>query len=426
MVALPRGFRIDQPQFWTNLALPGIVAVTLVLAIGLAWRQRFSLARSALAAMLVTYITLAISMRILYPHSYRLPTIAAGVMAFVMALATAQTLSQPAPRRWWSLGIAAIVGVSLGGVFPQLLRSADASTAPSSASLPPITYVAPIESPSRAAIRLRPDVNIHPGDGSANVLAGRAIITVHPLLTFISRSPDRFWTCFAARAAREGPPRRLLGFQRAADDDVELNFADDATSRLQGTIGDNGTLKLHAESLLPVDVFSHLNTFTEVHIAGHERLSISFSPCPAEVIALTPQDGAPARFAYVDADRQFHVVEASQSEKGPFRSLATGRLAKGAALTITLFDSGNPLATITLHDWASQASTAPSPTAGWGVPQNAIEFSLAGSSPRSTASFYITLAATSVGRGFDSVGHTAGTYVNRVDVQTEKPIPATR
>lgn len=83
-------------------------------------------------------------------------------------------------------------------------------------------------------------------------------------------------------------------------------------------------------------------------------------------------------------------------------------------LTVTLHDEGAPLASLELKDWAAQASTAVSPTAGWGVPVNAIEFSLDSEDPRSPASFFVTLAATSVGRGFSSVGHAAGAYRNRL------------
>jgi hypothetical protein len=55
-------------------------------------------------------------------------------------------------------------------------------------------------------------------------------------------------------------------------------------------------------------------------------------------------------------------------------------------------------------------------TAGWGVPVNAIEFSLADDGPASPASIFVTLAGTSVGRGWDCVGHNAGTYRNRISV----------
>jgi hypothetical protein len=61
------------------------------------------------------------------------------------------------------------------------------------------------------------------------------------------------------------------------------------------------------------------------------------------------------------------------------------------------------------------ASTELSPNPGWGLPQNAIEFSLP--DPASPANLFITLASTSVGRGFDSVSHAPGTYRNRIRIQ---------
>jgi hypothetical protein len=112
------------------------------------------------------------------------------------------------------------------------------------------------------------------------------------------------------------------------------------------------------------------------------------------------------------------VVQATSGEKGPFHPLASGRLDRGEPLTITILDRDQPVASLTLLDWSSQASTELSPTAGWGLPQNAIEFSLSDPDPASPATLFITLASTSVGRGFDSVGHTPGTYRNRIWILT--------
>ncbi len=127
--------------------------------------------------------------------------------------------------------------------------------------------------------------------------------------------------------------------------------------------------------------------------------------------------GRPLRLAYRDAGNRFHVVEAASGEKGPFRELAAGPLSRSASLRVTIHDRGKAVAVMVLEDWAAQTGTALSPTAGWGVPVNAIEFSLSGDAPTSTAGIYFTLAGTSVGRGWDSVGHAGGTYRNRIKVE---------
>ncbi len=77
---------------------------------------------------------------------------------------------------------------------------------------------------------------------------------------------------------------------------------------------------------------------------------------------------------------------------------------------------GQEVCALTFRDFASQLSTALSPTAGWGVSQNAIEFAL--DRPGGTnATLWLTLAGTSVGRGWDSVGHAAGCYRNRITIR---------
>ncbi len=126
--------------------------------------------------------------------------------------------------------------------------------------------------------------------------------------------------------------------------------------------------------------------------------------------------GRPARCAYLGEDGVFRIVEARSGEKGPFRELASGPLARNDPLTITFHDDGRAFCTMTLDDFAAQASIALSPTAGWGLPMNAIEFSLSDARPTSPASVFVTLAGTSVGRGWDSVGHAAGVYRNRMTV----------
>jgi hypothetical protein len=167
-----------------------------------------------------------------------------------------------------------------------------------------------------------------------------------------------------------------------------------------------------------------LNTYCELGLYGHKALSISFSPCPDQRIEVTYFQypvGRPQRCAYVDAGGTFRVVEAASGEKGPFKPLASGPLARGEPLTITLYDADVPLCRITLEDWSAQAGTDLSPTAGWGLPVNVIEFSRYGEAPSSPVGISVTLAGTSVGRGWDSVAHAAGTYRNRMRVEALLP-----
>ena len=98
------------------------------------------------------------------------------------------------------------------------------------------------------------------------------------------------------------------------------------------------------------------------------------------------------------------------------RETVLGPLAESVKLT--LFDRGRPLYDVTFEDFASQASTDLSPTAGWGLPQNAIQFTRRDGDPSQPVFVSLTLASTGIGRGFESVGTAAGTYVNRFEVRT--------
>jgi hypothetical protein len=176
---------------------------------------------------------------------------------------------------------------------------------------------------------------------------------------------------------------------------------------------------IEAHTKLDEPVYSHLNSFCEVLIGGHQDLALSFSPCPDLRLSVEPSDypiGRPARFAYVDRQKQFYIVEGTSGEKGPFRVLGSGPLASTGEVRMTIYDNSKSVATVSFFDWAPQASKQLSPTAGWGVPMNAIEFRRLGEAKQSRVAIWLTLAGTSVGRGWDSVGHRAGTYRNRIQL----------
>lgn len=86
---------------------------------------------------------------------------------------------------------------------------------------------------------------------------------------------------------------------------------------------------------------------------------------------------------------------------------------------MTVYDGTVGIARLTIDDWTSQAGRSLSPTAGWGLPVNAIEFRQTDDPDSGSAAIaiWITLAGTSVGRGWDSVGHGAGVYRSRVHVK---------
>jgi hypothetical protein len=265
---------------------------------------------------------------------------------------------------------------------------------------------------------------VHPSEGSLTVRAGSLSLLIEPVLRFLDRSPDGCWTILAPRALRNGPDLVLESVGRE-DDRLALQYHGDYEAILRVDPGpDGGPVRLEAMAHLPHPVFSHLNAYCDMLVSGSRRLALSFSPCPEALIEVRPADyptGRPLRLAYLDAHGVFHVVEATSGEKGPFHELGRGNLRRGQPLAITLHDRGILQARIVLEDWSAQVGTGLSPTAGYGLPVNAIEFCLQGDEPGAPAALFITLAGTSVGRGWDSVGHRAGTYRNRMSIDVLAP-----
>ena len=333
---------------------------------------------------------------------------------------------------------AVLLGTATGMAAMRLQQAPPSNTLPvgrafaGSADLAALDGLARDPLPGRA-VALSDGTSARVSDGRLSLADGRYVVEIEPLLSFVSRSPDRCWTNLAPPGDRLGPGRNVVGWS-AGGDRVAVRYADDGDTRLvvraSETPDGRPGVEAVASTTLGRDVYSHLNTADLIFVTGHRRLWASFSPCPGERVEVVASDypvGRPARAAALYADGVFRVVEASSGEKGPFRTLAAGPVGRENELTISLYDAApsadgspgdapaaEPFAVVALPHFFAQASVAPSPTAGWGFPQNAVEFSLQGDTTDSPAAVFVSLAATSVGRGWDSVGHAAGTYSTTV------------
>lgn len=411
---MPRGFAIGHAKWWTNQLFP--VCILLAVSAALyqlvrtrAWGWSAAVALSCSAIWIGAAIGLA---------RYPVSGLWLAPLAVVIGVIGLRAVAAAGAIRIFRGGVVAgVLGAGVGFVALALQRAHEPATFPANPTLAPEPDAEEVS--IRATQRISDRTAIWPRDGEIRTEVGRLQLTIEPALQFISRSPDRFWTVFAA--AREGvsPPTQLLRaahgpyvatFDYRSDYDARLSVADDGQE-----------VRIHSTATLTRPIFSHLNSFARVLVTGHRRLFLSFSPCPDARVEVLPSDypvGRPARAAFLTDGDRFCVVEASGAEKGPFRVLADGPLKRSEPLIITLLDEDQPMGRISWLDWAAQADTSPSPTAGWGAPCNAIEFSLVGDRPSDAAALYLTLAGTSLGRGWDSVGHAAGTYQNRMRIDS--------
>lgn len=406
---VPGGWPIGAARFWVNQAWPLAISATVIAGVWALATKRDRLVLAIGLAFAAQGAGVAAAALVVFPAS--------GAWLAVRALpAVLVTLAAVIPfraaRRWWHLA-PALVGLAVGAAVLGAQRAPLPATRPLDAAPPALPADAVRAS---GALDLGSNVWFAPGLGVVRIAAPPLELEVAPLLSFTSRSPDGGWVVFAAARDRWAPPRTA---ERVAARGAEAIATFAPGGVIQVAAREDG-VELTGFTPVTAPTYSHLNTFARVAIAGHERLAIAFSPSPDVRVELTHAEyptGRPATFACLGGDGVFRVLRASTGEKGPFTELAAGPLARGAPLSFVLYDRDAPIARVTLDDWTAQLDTRPSPTAGWGVPVNAIEFGLAADDPRSAASIFVTLAATSVGRGFESVGHAPGRYRDRIFIE---------
>lgn len=224
---------------------------------------------------------------------------------------------------------------------------------------------------------------------------GRASLHLNPLLAMQATSADGFWPGLSAKDSLEGEPP-LQGAERRA-----------SLSHTSQTVD--------AMTVLPHEVTSHLNRFTDLRFTGAQHPRIQFEgTAPLDFLPFDYPKGRVAYFAYVTA-RELVVAHGSNAEKGPFVRVASTPLSD-EVLRVTLFDGAVPLCTLAFLDFINQADRSnESPTAGEGVPPNVIQFGLPGKG-EPIPMLHLSLAETGIGAGRDTIRHAAGTYQNRIRI----------
>jgi len=416
---MPKGFPISHPRFLVNSVLPIVGALICIICIVGSVKKNQAIIKLGVLCLTVATASAAITGKILFPTSIRLIllvvpfglfVILAFLTFFVFLRFTESRISRTAFLSCVILSL--LVGSSF--VWPQ--KSDDPFTTPVNCAFPSYDFKRHHE--ETLTLPLIKGVSLNPKRSMISISNEKATLEVFPVLSFISRSPDRFWTIFAPRRQRSSPSRSIIG-SLSEQNRVAISYTDDSSHILDlKTLEEGASVAIASFSKLIKPVYSHLNSYCELQVKAEQKLWITFSPCPENEIEIKKYQfpfGAPARLAYLDSNGIFKVVEADNSEKGPFKILAEGDLQANDELRVVLKSSEEDIFSITLHDWASQCSTNLSPTAGWGLPENAIEFSL-NQYDNTIAHVFITLAGTSVGRGWDSVGHCEGVYRNRLSI----------
>ncbi len=398
MIMLPHGFGLTDIHLWSNTVIPAmsVIATAVVLVRFLFFGSSAVALSTLMAALAGGWLGAVVTGVVLFPSSMPLGRCAAAGGVALAFLAVAVWARERTTLTLVGLG----AGAGLGFVLVLAQRAPAPSTRPLGGTL--------------AEMRGE-DTAEEAATGQVVVACGKGKLRLSPLLSFQSRSPDRTWTVLAPD---EPAPHRALTHYARTPTGFRASYTDDGSSTLVAVKDKAGVLELDAVSKLGHPVYSHLNSWTMIHVSFDATLS--FGPTGPTRFAIEPADyptGRPAQLAYLAEDLSFRVVRARDAEKGPFTELAKGHLGRDEPLVLEIrprneTDKTDKGCVLVFKDWSAQVSTEPSPTAGWGVPQNSIQFFTRGRE----GLILLTLAETGPGRGWDSVAHAEGTYRNRLNV----------
>lgn len=397
----PKGFPLAHSRFWVNSLLP--IAGLIVLGLGALGLMKGTAKLTSLISVIPGFwMGVAISAVFVFPSTGLNALIVIAPLALVLSCLAIFSL----PRS--KLTVASALLAAISGLFLILSLKSPAPTTQSRK----LDWVFPEENSLVTRSNFGNEFFQFQAQ-SALITATHSNVTVKvkPLLTFSSRSPDGFWTVFANRRQRGGPLRQLSQFH-STQSAARAFYRSDMLQRLTLEMMNTQQLSIESRARLTAPIYSHLNSYCHIMIDTDKDLFLSFSTSPRKLIKIKPFDypsGRPARMAYFQKN-ELKIVEAHSGEKGPFKELAKGPLNRGQSLVMSLSTEKKGLFQVELIDWSAEASTDLSPTAGWRLPMNAIEFN------RSSQGYHIwiSLAATSVGRGWDSVAHSVGDYRGRM------------
>jgi hypothetical protein len=286
----------------------------------------------------------------------------------------------------------ALLGVAFGSVHLF-------STLPEPATTHPGVFAvaqdaAPARDAAFAPSQVPEDLDVDVESSRVTLRVGQSVLDVVPFFELDSVSQSGLWTLLdysrdrliSTEVVPFGP--NLHRIRRTT-----VMTQADVTIRREGT-----RVTINAVTSLKRDLSVHLASAVRIGWPGsvkvEEHLWLAASRSPS----------APIEFLAFRQGR-LELLRADHDEKGPFETLAA-------------WPPHDPWFTLgpfrcRVEGWSVQGSRAASPTAGWGVSQAAVE---------AVGTWLVfELAATSVGRGFDTVVLAAGTYELTLDIVVNPP-----
>ncbi|MDI1451003.1 hypothetical protein [Polyangium sp. 6x1] len=375
----PRGFSVASAAFFEHELLgPLVVVVATVLGFALVTRRE-KLVAAVTGAFAGFWFVVAGYGLFTGTTSYARLLVLPFAGAFLLA-----ALAHRMHRRLVVVVLPALAGALSGAGFWASVMAPRASTFPSNHA--PKTGTIPEAEPAlhKGGLRVRVEGT------SVVVDAGIHRAQIVPSFDYDAVADGCGLTVLDHRSARLPP------FRAGRDGDRIVFAAEDADFEAFGMVEIQGasTVRIDVSTTVRRELCAHLGSVVAVRLS---RLRGSGDFMQGEEASIngfswpSGDTGEPSFFvAFRGGELGFH--RATRDEKGPFTTLGT--IDEPVITTRGL--------RLRVPSWKDQASREPSPTAGWGISQGAIE--------HYGAWFFWHIAATSIGRGWHTVRTAPGTY----------------
>ncbi|MDI1433622.1 hypothetical protein [Polyangium sorediatum] len=383
----PRGFSVPSAAFFEHEVLGPLVAVlALVLGFALVTRRE-KLGAAVTAAFAGFWFVVAGFGLFTGTTSYARLLVLPFAAAFLLA-----ALAHRMHRRAVGVVLPALAGALIGAGVWASARAPRASTVPSNHA--PKSGTVP---EGDAALR-KGDLRVRVEGASVVVEAGPHRAEIVPSFDYDAVADGCGLTVLDHRTAR--PP----SFRAGREGDRIVFAGANADFEVFGEVEILGasTTRIEVSTTVRRELCAHLGSIVAMRLSqlrgaddGRELQTASINGFSWP----SGDAGEPAHFVAFRGD-ELGFFRATRAEKGPFTAI--GKI-------------DEPLITaggfrIRVPSWKEQASREPSPTAGWGISQGAIE--------HYGDWFFWHVAATSIGRGWHTVRTAPGTYETTILLET--------
>lgn len=370
----PRGFEVGSAPFFAHQVLPAALFVAaLAAAIGVLAHRPTGL--SGVAVLAGFWVAIAGVAVVVGNTAFVVVIVAASLAMLAVLVGVVRAAGRLGTRLTYAAG-GGPLGIALGIGFVLASWSPVATTRPAGGEPPALTDD---DEPGPVTIG---QLEARAASDEIVVRAGSDALTVRPAMHIVSASTSGWWTLLDFHSTQ----LPAWSVQRAGGGLVLTADTAGLSGRVMVSMVDGG-VRIRSWTTVEREVHAHLASAVEIDVpvGGVEINGRHWHPVAAvgrgEFVAFR--------------NGRLALLRTAMAEKGPFETIATWEAADPTV------QAGRWQ--IEVRGWAAQVSRAPSPTAGWGVSQGAIEYI--------GSTLFWSVASTSVGRGWDTVATAPGTYV---------------